>query len=271
LTAFGNSFSKNQCNDAGCALRGFAAISVSASQFTGNAGAGNGGGAIYSDGPLAVSTSQFAGNTAGNGGAIQANGQLSVTYSTFSGNSCSQYEGGAVFAYGALTVSNDLFNGNTSANYGGAVSFEGWRGEQASINNAVFTNNSTGSDGGAIYNGTGGTMTINNSTVGVQGAGNSSGLFGGGIENDGTMSINGSTIEYNTAVAGGGIMHQMGPSISFSGDTIEYNSADVNGGGGGIYTVGYDPLVTSVNTTWAYNTPDNCESPNYVTVPGCTG
>ena len=76
-----------------------------------------------------------------------------------------------------------------------------------------------------------------------------SGGPGGGIDNFGTLSVEDSTIAYNSASTGGGIS-DIGTAVdNLSNSTIAGNFGQ--GGGGGIYTQG---TLTSVNVTIANNT-----------------
>ncbi len=81
------------------------------------------------------------------------------------------------------------------------------------VSNSTFNGNSTGSNGGGIYNGAAGgsaTLTVTNSTFSSNSAGS-----GGGIDNDGTaggsamLTVNNSTFNSNSftniAIFGGGV------------------------------------------------------------------
>ena len=73
--------------------------------------------------------------------------------------------------------------------------------------------------GGGIAND--GTLTITNSTFV-----NNSAAFGGGIENEGTLTVTGSTIESNTATSfGGGIDNDDGGTATLTSTTLTSNSA----------------------------------------------
>lgn len=84
--------------------------------------------------------------------------------------------------------------------------------------------------GGGINNG--GTLTIQGGSI----TENTSSYFGGGIYNKGRLTINGGTISYNNASYGGGGIYNSeygtSPEISISGGRILNNSAN---NGGGIY------------------------------------
>jgi hypothetical protein len=84
--------------------------------------------------------------------------------------------------------------------------------------------------GGGIYNV--GTLTINNSTISVNGASG-----GGGIYSRGTATINSSTLTGNSGTVGAGIFSQFGAPLVITNSTITENIGDVGGGVTGGTTV----------------------------------
>ncbi len=165
--------------------------------FVNSGGGYNGegyGGAIYIDvgATLNLQNSVFSGNTASNaggGGAICNVGTLNVTNTTFSGNAVlgSSNYGGAIFNGGPLTVSDSTFSGNFASvegsailNYAGTPHFG-----VATISNTTFANNNTaGASAGAIYNFSGATLTVSDSTFSGNLPAN-----GGSIANAGTLTM----------------------------------------------------------------------------------
>jgi predicted outer membrane repeat protein len=148
----------------------------------GGASSSNGdyGGGIYNGGNLTVSNSTFINNTAPQrGGAIyNATGTLAVQNCTFITNSSSTAGGGAIFNVGAqMTVTGSTFSGNTAAINAGAIGLSSPTtvSDSTFVNNAAGTSSSSGA-GGAIGN-LGGTLTVNNSIF----SGNSSPSEGAGI------------------------------------------------------------------------------------------
>ncbi len=90
----------------------------------------------------------------------------------------------------------------------------------------TIQNGSNAGSGGGIENN--GTLTLNNSTV----TGNSStGANGGGIDNTGTLTVSYSTISGNTANQNGGGISSEAGTITVSDTTISGNTADGDGGG----------------------------------------
>lgn len=130
VTISGLTFAHGLRNPGGAILnRG--SLTVTDAVFTDNhtqAIANSEGGAIHSEGVLAVERSTFSGNTVGVnitasamgvGGAINATGPTSVTTSTFDGNLA--YSGGAIASFGGLTVTNSTFHGNTASSGAAAI------------------------------------------------------------------------------------------------------------------------------------------------------
>jgi hypothetical protein len=90
------------------------------------------------------------------------------------------------------------------------------------------------------------TVAINGLTItgGAPGFGG-----GGGIRNNGLLSLSNSTVTGNSAAIGGGIYN--GGTMTMSGDTVNNNTATFgDGGGGGVYNYG---KLTVINCTIAVN------------------
>jgi len=112
----------------------------------------------------------------------------------------------------------------------------------AALSGLTVSQGNTNQDGGGINNQ--GTLTVtsctfgNNSTIGT----------GGGIANDGTLTITNSTFETNSAGFGGGIENE--GTLSVIGSTIEHNTATF---GGGIDN-DENGTLTLTTTTFSLNT-----------------
>jgi hypothetical protein len=110
---------------------------------------------------------------------------------------------------------------------------------------------SYGSDGGGIYNE--GTLTLTHSAV----SGNAAEGAGGGILNAGTLTLTQSTVSGNTAnVGGGGIFNIRGwptylGTLMLADSTVSGNTAG-SSGGGGIHSI--DGTVMLTNSTVSGNT-----------------
>jgi CSLREA domain-containing protein len=122
-------------------------------------GGGGGGGGIFNTGDLTVARSTLSGNTSSSGGAIYNAGTLTVANSTISGNTGG--DGGGIYNEGGtLTVTNSTISGNASSGRGSKITgpenpaFSSLRTTSSSLN---------GSDGGGIYND--GTLTVGNTVL----------------------------------------------------------------------------------------------------------
>jgi hypothetical protein len=95
----------------------------------------------------------------------------------------------------------------------------------------------------------GGSLTLRN--VFVSGGNND---FGGGIRNDGTLTITDSTISGNTATYEGGGIYNLGK-LTLKDSTVSDNKAGVDGGG--IFNNG--GTVTLKDSILSGNTPNDCK------------
>jgi hypothetical protein len=93
---------------------------------------------------------------------------------------------------------------------------------QAALTGLTVSQGNTNQGGGGINNQ--GTLTVTSCTF----SNNSTTATGGGIENDGTLTITNSTFETNSAEFGGGIENE--GTLSVTGSTIESNAAAFGGG-----------------------------------------
>ncbi len=111
-------------------------------------------------------------------------------------------------------------------------------------------------DGNSPYNGGGGifndgALTLVNSTL----SGNSS-SYGGAVYNDsGTLTVSNSTIANNSALNGGGIFNNQYALVTLDNSTIANNSTAASGQGGGILNAG--GTVRVINSTIADNAAGN--------------
>ena len=98
---------------------------------------------------------------------------------------------------GVLTLNNSIVSGNNSGGFGaGILNIDG----TVVINSSAIISNTANIDfAGGISNSTGGTLTINNSTI----SGNRA-MSAAGIWNFGTVNLNNVTISGNVAANGGG-------------------------------------------------------------------
>jgi len=143
-----------------------------------------------------------------------------------------------------LTVS-----GNNSATVGTIFTIN--TGVTASISGLTIANgNSNSSDqgGGGILND--GMLTVSNCTISGNSGIGSVNNEGGGITNYGTLTVSSSTVSGNSAASGGGIFNGDGNTLTVTNSTFSANSA--SGKGGGIFNL-TDGTLTVTNSTISGN------------------
>ena len=248
-TVDGSTISANTA-DKGGGIYNLGTLIVQNSSAIGGAGMGNTadyGGGIYNDnsGTTTVDGSTISANTATYGGGIYNRGTLtvrngSVIGGTGAGNTATDSGGGICNVHGAVTVEGSTISANT-ATYGGGI--YNYASSETTVDGSTVSANTAG-DGGGIYNQA--TLNVQNgSTIGGAGAGNQAtggdGSAGGGIFNatGGTTTVDGSTVSANTANNGGGIYNQATLNVQ-NGSTIGGAGAGNRGTdnlpvGGGIY------------------------------------
>ncbi len=274
-----------------------AEISGNSAGFLHNADFSTGGigGGISNSGTLTLTDSTLNSNLATSiGGAIdnESTGTMTLAGCTFNGNEASVYAtlglntfGGAIYNEGAVTLADTTFAGNSAASGGGGIYNKG----TMTGTGATFTYNSgnsggaienvgalelttsaldtnSGNVGAGIYVGAASTLTLTGCTL--NGNGNYyDGLttyssFGGGIDNDGVVTIIDSSLSDNFATTnnsfsaggdGGGIYNT--GTLTVDNSTLSGNSASsegtggyttgILGGGGGVYNTGTATLTDS--------------------------
>ena len=140
--------------------------------------------------------------------------------------------GGGIWNNGTLTVSDCTIAYNT-AKYGGGID----NGGTLTVSNSTIAYNTASVSGGGIYNEYSSperavSLTVSNSTIANNTAHGSQGSGGGGIWDNGALTVFNSTIAYNSAYSGGGIDDDFGLTVFNS--TIAYNKASASSGGGGL-------------------------------------
>lgn len=196
----------------------------------------NFGGAIWNEGTLTVNGGSFEDNTAKSAaGAIYnaADATLTVDGVTFTNNSSAK--AGAINNYdGKVTISDSTFKGNDAGkSMGGAVTNTSGSAPGKSIitiTGSTFESNTAG-NGGAVWNGTYGKVTITDSTfkdnkaLAKDGQGQ-----GGAITNANAMTITGGSFANNTANYSGGAIYNGAhaapgkASLTIDGTTFTGNS-----------------------------------------------
>lgn len=278
----GTMITGNSASEEGGGLMNFlGSLTIDGVTIDGNTASGvsaaQGGGGVYNvQGTLTVLGSTISNNiadgTSGSGGGFNNGGILVVTQSTITGNSAAN-EGGGIYnelfatatiqegtniaanmaidgagiysrLHASLTINASSLIANSSSRNGGAIYNEG---ALLIEYGSTISQNSAASEGGGIENAhdhlivRGSTISMNTAVVGD----------GGGIQNYGTVTIEGgSVLSGNSARSGGGIANYSGH-LTVSASIIENNLAE---SGGGIISV--DDSVTSLesNSLIANNT-----------------
>ena len=114
----------------------------------------------------------------------------------------------------------------------------------ASLNGLTIADGNVVGDGGGVLNN--GTLTV----TGCQITGNAASSFGGGLENTGTLTINNTTIANNTVASGstGGAIDSTG-TLTLSNSTLSGNIANAADASGGIYAFGGTVTLTNCTIT----------------------
>ena len=240
---------------------------VSGCSFTNNAG--NEGGAVCWNGQSGIiGNCTFTNNNAiGHGGALYWNATSGlVDNCTFIKNS--ENSGGALYWMGAYgVVNNCTFTGNT-ANYGGGAIQ--WGNTTGTVKNSNFKANSVIYSGGALFwNGDGDNGSLVNCTF-TQNTAFSGGAVGWCGANGNV--VNCTFINNNATDSEGGAIYWFGDSGVLSNCTFRQNHADYNGGA--IYNIKESNTVIS-NCTFRENTAENggaiyWEDGENTTVVNCT-
>jgi hypothetical protein len=196
-----------------------------------HAGDGEGGG-ILNYGTLTLTNCTLSDNTANSlnggtgpflGGAVYNAGTLTLSGCTLTSNSVGHLNnggygnGGAIYNAGTLSVSNCALSGNT------AVGVLYGDGSPTDVGN-----------GGAIYSAYKATATI----TGSQFEQNTAYAGGGGIWNNGTMTVSGCYVHYNYAGLGGGIFNGRSGKLTIQSSNVGGNSGTNNGIGWDLYGFG---------------------------------
>ena len=204
---------------------------------------------LVSGGAMQLTNVVVSGNTTneGYGGGVANAGSLTMTASTVSGNRARSVAansgGGGLYSATALIVSNSLLTGNSATPVGGGLL-------TSSVVPAVVANTTisanTADIGGGIYASGQATFTalniINNVAT----------RFGGGIATNSGYWLGGSTVRGNRAGVAGGGLHFTDSLAVVDGTTIEQNQSVTGGGlwatGGAIWLQGGTRVLSNTAT-----------------------
>lgn len=212
-------------------------------------------------------SSEFTLNSAKNGGAIyntsnatlNINNGENISYTDSFSENTATANGGAIYNNGTLTLNNATFSENSST---GTDTF-------------IIDNYTLGGQGGAIFNGNDGNITVNGTTAFSD---NTAGSSGGAIDNlHATMAFNGAaTFTDNTVTGGdgqGGAIRNKSGTITFNnGVTFTGNSSSVSGSAiyngtnhlvGGVININGDSVFQSNTGSYAIHNVSNSNTESH--------
>ncbi len=165
-----------------------------------------------------------------NDSVLKVGGQADVTLENviLTGGNTSNFGGGA-YVEGKLTLEAGTSIKGNGANEGGGVYVKD--GGELVMNDGEIGNNIAG-NGGGVYVNSNATFTATGGTIGGSGSPNQATSNGGGIfiATDGAGELDGVTISHNTAATtGGGVLNN--GTLTIASGQISNNEADYNGGG----------------------------------------
>jgi hypothetical protein len=153
---------------------------------------------------------------------VARGGSLTLSGVTIT-NGLSASTGGGIQDSGTLSLQDVRLTGNAAGAGGGGLAVA--PGGRAALSSVSLASNSTRGAGGGI---------LNQGTVSLQGvtlSGNNAGR-GGAIDNAGQLSATNSTLTGNTArISGGGLNTERSGSSQISGTSVDHNRGGVFGGG----------------------------------------
>jgi autotransporter family porin len=180
------------------------------------------------------------GKVTGDGGGIFNFGNLALINCTITKNNASSFGGGIYNSAGAtMTITGATINNNTAAAGGGIGNYG-----NLNINNSMIIKNiaiDTGTGGAGIYNAHSCALTISKSTIN-----NNTAIWGGGIDNLGSLTMSKCILNYNTANQKGGAIVNEGP-LTVIGCNFSFNTAINNGNAILSYTPSGDTSSRIVN------------------------
>lgn len=197
---------------------------------------------------LVINNSTFDNNeaTVYSGGAIGLYSEAEINNTKFTNNNAGGHNpadstdgGGAIYlgGWGQLTLNNSEFTGNSS-NRGGAIgTTDAGIGttHYFNISNTTFDNNNATLQGGAIFSKFTNDATGNQSLItGSTFKNNTAGTEGGAVYNKGTLTVDNTTFDNNSAQYGGGFFNQTGATANFK-DNISFTNNTAQKNGGGVY------------------------------------
>jgi hypothetical protein len=201
------------------------AMTIIDSTISGNAARIGGGVAMISGNESAINDSVVSGNSAEKGGGLYAFYSTTTVENTSIIDNSAGNGGGVTLIGGLMSINHSIVSGNSAVDRGAGIYSEYF--SNVTIDNSTISGNTAG-NGGGVFNSTVATMEISNSTL----SGNSAAHVGGGAFNYflSELTITNSTLSGNSAGVGGGVASD-GNSLTLNNSTLSGNSAAYEGGG----------------------------------------
>lgn len=201
----------------GAGTLGLSHLGISNGRITGSTGSGA---CVYSAGSVDASHVNIANCNnlvyPSNGGGLVAMNSATIADSSVT-NSYGGLGGGGVYTgSGTMTITRSTISGNSARHAGGAYAYYG---AMSIVDSTISGNVANASGGGGIRAEYG--LDIVNSTI----SGNIATSLGGGIQFGSTASISNSTIVFNQAADGGGIIGLNGSTLTMTSTIVALNSA----------------------------------------------
>jgi CSLREA domain-containing protein len=178
---------------------------------------------------------------------VNNGGDLTFSGLTVSRGNANGGDGGGISNSGIMTITDSTIR-DSVGNFGGGINNIDNTGNVITMTNVTVTGNSAFGGGGIRNggNGGGGTVTLLNSNV----FGNSSGNQGGGIFNTlGIINLTNTNVTANNAVASGGIGNLSG-TVTVTNSNVSRNVAGASNGGGILHNGG---ILIVTNSTVSNN------------------
>ena len=237
-------FVDNTATHGGAVAQNGQFLRVSNANFSRNVASENGGAAFVAHNALMLADeSLFLNNSANDGGAVYDAGSFYLTVGRLEGNKAEK-DGGAINSTGYFEIRDVVFQNNNATNVGGSIRLDGI---QRSWLIRTSVDNSSAYEGGGVYNN--GFLTLVESVV----ADNVATVGGGGISNPGSVLISSSEIRNNAVTGinavGGGVLNYVNATLNASDSLFVGNTAS-SGLGGAIVnngTASFEAVVASQN------------------------
>ncbi len=198
---------------------------ITNSSIQGNTAVDSGGG-IYQDvdSTLTIINSYITLNEAKYGGGVSINARSKLTLNgTLVAANLGKKMGGGVYNRGETSLTNSLIRTNNTNGQGGGIFNES--GILKLTGSTLLENNAVQANGGGLFNATNGTANLTNTTVALNSAN-----VGGGMQNEGKLSLTNATIVFNSASNSiGGLLNFAG-TATLDTSILAYNSAGDCGG-----------------------------------------